>query len=144
MKAITIKNPITKELILFEIFSFPKEGPTKASDIILVSAGNFPISRILAKSCASWILKFPVICVFPPVIGSFTLGADTTSSSSKIATWRLLSCAALVVISAQALAPFLSILRVTPVSFVIGSGSAAAATTWSPDTGASALSFLMA
>src|SRR5690606_40065426 len=73
-------------------------------------------------------------------------GVDTTSLSRMMAISLLLSWAALVVMSAQIRAPWLSIANETATSLVIGSGAAVALITCSPERGASALArpFLMA
>ena len=39
-------------------------------------AGNFPAPNIFVKSCASSIVKLPEILELPPVIASFTCGAE--------------------------------------------------------------------
>ena len=77
----------------------------RIQDIILIFAGNFPISNIFDKSIASSTLNPPDIVDRPPTMGLFTVGADTTTSSSVMAISRLLSFAASVVISAQIFAP---------------------------------------
>ena len=71
-------NAIMKDLSPESIASWPSEGPTIASSIILAGAGNLPDFKILDRSFASFIVKFPVICDLPPEISAWTVGKEYT------------------------------------------------------------------
>ena len=57
--------------------SLPKEGPTISDWMISAEAGNLPARKTLAKSIASFKVKFPVISERPPAMAPLdTPGAE--------------------------------------------------------------------
>ena len=62
--------PTYMEISPFLIESAPREGPTVRSSMILTGAGRAPARRTIARSCASSVVKFPVMRASPPVIFS--------------------------------------------------------------------------
>ena len=67
---------ITNEIIPALIDSWPSEGPTTVSWMILAGAGTLPELSTLARSLASWMVKSPVICDCPLSIFELTRGAE--------------------------------------------------------------------
>ena len=57
----TIVSAIRNERKPASIASCPNDGPTMASSIMRAGAGSLPDFKMLAKSLASLIVKFPVI-----------------------------------------------------------------------------------
>ena len=76
MNTRTIINPETIDLIPCDWATFPRVGPITTSSTIVVGAGKVPALRIFAKSCASSIVKLPVICELPLGISFWTNGAE--------------------------------------------------------------------
>ncbi len=56
--------------------SAPSVGPITCSATILAGASSLPDFNVLARSCASLIVKFPEISERPPSIGPLTFGAE--------------------------------------------------------------------
>ena len=61
--------------------ALPRVGPTICSATIFAGALVLPDFKILARSCASSVVKLPEISELPPSIGPFTLGADFVKKS---------------------------------------------------------------
>ena len=83
----------------------PRLGPIERSSTTVSGAGSAPARNSTARSFASWTEKLPLICPWPPMIGSRMTGALITLPSSTMAngspTWRVLT-------SAKRLAPMRS------------------------------------
>jgi len=83
---------MSMDLKPFSIESFPREGPTVLSSMILTGAGRAPALRTMARSRASSVVKRPVIWAFPPDILSWITGAELTFLSSTMASLFFIFC----------------------------------------------------
>ena len=63
-----------KEMRPARMEALPSEGPTTCSWMMVAGAGSLPDWRTLARSCASWTSKLPVMEELPPVISFWTVG----------------------------------------------------------------------
>src|SRR5206468_2425629 len=88
MNTITSALATTKESTPLRIESFPSDGPTVRSSISFKGAGSAPLRSTLARSCASVKSKRPRMSPRPPVIGVSITGADSTTPSRTMASWR--------------------------------------------------------
>ena len=74
---------IAKNPALIE--SAPRLGPIERSSTTVSGAGKAPARNSTARSLASWTEKLPLICPWPPMIGSRMTGALITLPSSTMA-----------------------------------------------------------
>jgi hypothetical protein len=58
------------------IASLPRVGPTTCSCTIFAGAGSLPDFKILARSCASSVVKLPLMLELPASIFDITFGAE--------------------------------------------------------------------